>query len=324
MYFWQEVAFGKLSVNERSLVTDNNGEQIQLGQGGVLQRTDYLSTKYGMREQDYAAINTEDALFWIDIVNKAVVMCRNNQVVNYGETLNVQNILNKDVDTLLYNRPTIHYDLQNNELLCKCLTDNRQLVFNTKYGHAASVYTRSYKDIIDFNNTLLGIAINNGNFVFIKYNNITNAELGQNIIFLSPTVLSFVVNSSPSQTKVFDNQKVVTMSREWNAYGETDTPDPELPYYLKREYTDRQANYFTNKTYKFETSIKQTSSKPETMTDREGNICYAIPREGTVDFTTGYGNRMRGKWLKVTITDEDPKQDYCISHIITKFRQSFS
>lgn len=319
MYFWQEVAFGKLSVNERSLVTDNNGEQIQLGQGGVLQRTDYLSTKYGMREQDYAAINTEDALFWIDIVNKAVVMCRNNQVVNYGETLNVQNILNKDVDTLLYNRPTIHYDLQNNELLCKCLTDNRQLVFNVKYGHAASVYTRSYKDIIDFNNTLLGIATNNGNFVFIKYNNITNAELGQKSEFLSPTVLSFVVNSSPSQTKVFDNQKVVTMSREWEA-----SQQDALPYYLKSEYTDRQANYFTNKEYKFETSIKQTSSKPEAMTDREGNICYAIPREGAVDFATGYGNRMRGKWLKVTITDKDPKQDYCISHIITKFRQSFS
>lgn len=322
IYFWQEGAFGKLSVNERSLVTDNNGEQIQLGQGGVLQRTDYLSTKYGMREQDYAAINTEDALFWIDMVNKAVVMYRGNQVVNYGEALNVQNILNKDVDTLLYNRPTIHYDLQNNELLCKCLTSNRQLVFNTKYGHAVSVYTRSYKDIIDFNNTLLGIATNNGNFVFIKYNNITNEEFDGN--FMSPTVLSFVVNSSPSQTKVFDNQKVVTMSRQWNAYGETDTPDPELPYYLKSEYTDRQANYFTNKEYKFETSIKQTSSKPEAMTDREGNICYAIPREGTVDFATGYGNRMRGKWLKVTITDYDPEQDYCISHIITKFRQSFS
>jgi len=48
VYFWQNSAFGKLSVNERSLVTDDNGEQIVLGKGGVLQNVDYISTKYGM------------------------------------------------------------------------------------------------------------------------------------------------------------------------------------------------------------------------------------------------------------------------------------
>ena len=44
LYFWQTYAFGKLSVNERSLVTDNNNNTVQLGQGGVLQRADYIST----------------------------------------------------------------------------------------------------------------------------------------------------------------------------------------------------------------------------------------------------------------------------------------
>ena len=36
IYFWQNQAFGRLSVNERSLVTDNNSNTVQLGQGGVL------------------------------------------------------------------------------------------------------------------------------------------------------------------------------------------------------------------------------------------------------------------------------------------------
>lgn len=320
MYFWQEVAFGKLSVNERSLVTDDNGEHIQLGQGGVLQRTDYISTKYGMREQDYSAVNTEDAVFWIDILNKAVVMCRNNQVMNYGEMLNVQNILNTDI---VQDIPTIHYDLQNNELLCKCLSSGKQLVFNTKYGYASSVYTRNYDDAIIFNNTVVGMHINSNShdIEFVKYNNIKDSEFNNSFL---PTVISFVVNGSPSQTKVFDNQKIVTMARAWNAYAAADTPNPELPNYLKKEYTNDQANYFTNKLYKFETSIKQTSSKPNAMTDREGNICYDIPREGSVSFDTGYGNRMRGKWLKVTIQDNAPKKDYCISHVVTKFRQSYS
>jgi len=36
LYFWQPSAFGKLSVNERSLITDENSNKIQLGTGGVL------------------------------------------------------------------------------------------------------------------------------------------------------------------------------------------------------------------------------------------------------------------------------------------------
>ena len=63
-------------MNERSLVTDDQGETIQLGQGGVLNRTDYISTQYGMRERDFSAISTEDALYWIDIQNKAILMCK--------------------------------------------------------------------------------------------------------------------------------------------------------------------------------------------------------------------------------------------------------
>jgi hypothetical protein len=73
MYFWQNSAFGKLSVNERSLVTDNNGDTIQLGQGGVLNRVDYISSKYGMRNQDYCSTDTEDSVFWIDAKNRAVL-----------------------------------------------------------------------------------------------------------------------------------------------------------------------------------------------------------------------------------------------------------
>lgn len=59
----------------------------------------------------------------------------------------------------------------------------------------------------------------------------------------------------------------------------------------------------------------------EPYTDREGNIIYNVPR-----FTdeNGYGNRIRGKWMRVNINNEDPKEYFTLSHIITKFRQSYS
>ena len=73
---WQKRAFGKLSVNERSLVTDENSNTVQLGEGGVLERVDYLDTTHGMREGDFAAITIGGSVYWIDADNR--------MVINYG------------------------------------------------------------------------------------------------------------------------------------------------------------------------------------------------------------------------------------------------
>lgn len=324
LYFWQEGAFGKLSVNERSLVTDDNGETVQLGQGGVLQRVDYLSTKYGMRKQDFCAISTEDAIFWIDVVNKAILSCRQNQVANYGEALNVQNLINSGMlpNDQKDHRPTIYYDIQSNELLCQAFaprTQNekmQQLVFNTKFNIATSAYTRQYDNAIVFSNVIVGLNINADNRVEFTQYNYLNAG---NWVLLKPTVLEFVVNSSASQTKVFDNQKVVTLSRNGQ-----EEEEYEGGHLKSKTYWNKNGSYITqyidNKEYAFRTDIKTTTNKPNAVADREGNIVYDIPRVGNND----WGDRMRGKWMIERITDNKPKQDYCISHIITKFRQSYS
>lgn len=73
LFYWQDHAFGKFSVNERSLVNDQNSNTIMLGQAGILSRYDYISTKYGMRLHDFCAMSTENGICWVDINNKAVV-----------------------------------------------------------------------------------------------------------------------------------------------------------------------------------------------------------------------------------------------------------
>lgn len=287
IYFWQNQAFGKLSVNERSLVTDNNSNTVQLGQGGVLQRTDYVDTRYGMRPEDYSAISAEGSIYWIDIMNRAIVMSNGQSVINLGEQLNVQSYINANISD---NIPTIHYDLQNNELLCKCLKDGKQMVFNIKLNVATSVYDREYEDIIVFNNVLFGIIGER----LRKYNYIQGTPL-----YEGSTRLEFVVNPSAGLTKTFDNQEIVTMYR--GSYVEDNS-------------------YIEDKQFSFTTNIIDTIQKnPDGCTDREGNVRYAIPR-----YAENYGNRMRGKWMKVDIEDYKPKYEHSISHILTKFRQSFS
>lgn len=330
LYYWQEQAFGKLSVNERSLVKDENSNTIQLGQGGVLQRTDYLSTQYGMREQDYAAIAVQNNVYWIDRDNKAIV-AYNQGVANFGEIMNVQNVVNEYFDDV--RRPTIEYDLQNYELVCNFLTrkdpesrdKNLELVFNLKLNCATSVYTRDYDNHIYFNNKLFGLKL--GDELSAKQYNYLESDYEPTY---SPVMLSFSVNSNASQTKVFDNQKIVLV----NGPGQLDETSEDmlitkagmnvfaaLKGYKMSDYVyHSRVPFLATKQFSFTTDMDSTEQDPEMYTDRENNICYALPRLGSAD----YGDRLRGKWLKVDIVDDKPTELLAISHIITSVRKSYS
>lgn len=294
LFYWQDHAFGKFSVNERSLINDQNGNTIMLGQAGILSRYDYISTKYGMRLYDFCAISTEQAIYWVDINNKAIVAANSNSAVNYGEQVGVQNIIN---DKISNNIPKVDYDLQNNELLCKCLNSEEQLIFNVKYNFATSIYNRNYMNMAYIKNHLYGLRIKN-NKLYIDKHNYLSSKVGG---YLKPLVLEYVINPSASITKVFDNQQIIP---------------------IKRDSFKNAAQILNKVNMAFETDIvSKTLAKIEPYNDREGNITYAVPR-----YTVGggYGNRIRGKWMKVNITNENPIDYFTISHIITKFRQSFS
>jgi len=157
LFYWQEHGFGRFSVNERSLINDQNGNTIMLGQADILSRFDYISTYFGMRKYDFCAVSTEQGVYWADINNKAVVAADSSKALNYSEQLNVQNIINGSISE---DYPKVHYDLQNNELVCKMLNDEQQLVFNTKFGIATSIYDRDYDDILDIKNHMYGIKQN--------------------------------------------------------------------------------------------------------------------------------------------------------------------
>lgn len=294
LYYWQDQAFGKFSVNERSLVNDQNSNTIMLGQAGILSRYDYMSTKYGMRLHDFCAKTTENGLFWIDINNKAVMGVVNGQVVNYGEHTGVQNIINQNITTDV---PYVDYDLQNNELLCKCFGDD-QLVFNTKYGIATAIYNRVYRALFSIKNhlySLSNVQVDPTFYItklnYIKHNNSRS--------YLTPVQLEFIVNPSASVTKVFDSQQIVPI-----------------------KMSDNGSSSFTNKlTMSFQTDIcNRNQYNVDAYTDREGNIIYNVPRYDNQQ----YGSRIRGKWMKVGINKIQPDDLFTISHVITKFRQSFS
>ena len=297
LYYWQDHACGKFSVNERSLINDQNSNTIMLGQAGILSRYDYISTRYGMRLHDFCAKSTETGVFWVDINNKAVVGLDQAKAINYGENLNVQNIINHNITSDI---PKVDFDLQNDELLCKCF-GNDQIVFSTKYNIATSNYTRRYSDMVYIKNHIYGISISDtGRLNMTKYNYLNYS----NYSYLAPMKLEFIVNPNASVTKVFDSQQLIPIKRD--RFTSTD-----------------HANILDNTTMSFETDIvnKTYGNNMEPYTDREGNIIYNIPRWSNEG---GYGHRIRGKWLRVDINNTNPTEYFTLSHIVTKFRQSYS
>ena len=179
------------------------------------------------------------------------------------------------------------------------------------------MYNRNYIDIASIKNHMYGYNANKNGVLFTKYN-----YLGSTNSFLKPLAVSLVVNPSASTTKVFDSQQLVPAKRiEWD--GKEILPKGnDLSDRLQFKNPGFWTTFFENinASFSFETDINDTDNLIEAYTDREGNIIYNIPRYGSGN----YGNRLRGKWMRVNFTAENPNEYTTISHVITKFRQSYS
>ena len=66
LIYWQKHAIGVLSVNERMLVTTEDDNKLALGYGGILDRYDYISTIYGMNNNERCCIDSDSTLYWWD------------------------------------------------------------------------------------------------------------------------------------------------------------------------------------------------------------------------------------------------------------------
>ena len=65
LLYWQTDAVGVLSVLDRSVIADQEGKSTTLGQGTVLQRYDYISTKIGLNTR-FSITQSLNGVYWYD------------------------------------------------------------------------------------------------------------------------------------------------------------------------------------------------------------------------------------------------------------------
>jgi len=142
LIFWQEKATGILQVNERTIVNDNDSKDIMLSVGEVGQRYDYISTLYGMKENQRSFTNSDTTLYWWDGNKKEIVAHSNNySSVPLSTTNNVKKYLISRNETRL---PSLMYDYNNKEVVFNVVdgTDNNKesLIYNEVVKAFTSVY----------------------------------------------------------------------------------------------------------------------------------------------------------------------------------------
>lgn len=297
--FFQEQSFGALSVNDRSVATDNSGQNIVLGTGGVLDRYDYYSNTYGMYKQQFCSVCTTGGMYWFDSHNNVICLFDGQSVVQLSKQGKVQNILNKYKKD---NNFKVFYNNRYNEVVFNVLSDDMQIVYNEMIGKFTSTLTIPFDGAIQFFNGEYLVKKNDTVCVY-QYDYLDKSPKSTNQQLLSSYV-KYVVAQQPLITKVFDNQEIVT-------YENLQLQD------VIRDYDD----YFSkNHKYTWQTeSQKIESSLEEQITLRENNHRFAIPRADGL-----FGNRTRGKVMICSIEDVKPNPAMAIQYIITKYRQSWS
>lgn len=297
--FFQEQSFGVLSVNDRSVATDNSGQNIVLGTGGVLDRYDYYSNTYGMHKQQFCAVCTTGGMYWFDSHNNVICLFDGQSVVQLSKQGKVQNLLNKYKKNDNFK---VFYNNRYNEVVFNVLSDDMQIVYNEMLGKFTSVLTIPFDGAIQFFNGEYLVKKNDTVCIY-QYDYLDESPKSTNQQLLSSYV-KYVVSQQPLVTKVFDNQEIVTYEN----------------LQLQETISDEDDYFSKNHKYVWQTeSQKIESNLEEQITLRENNHRFAIPRADGL-----FGNRARGKVMICSIEDIKPNPAMAIQYIITKYRQSWS
>ena len=299
LLFWQQKAFGVLSVNERSITTDNSGNDVILGDGGVLSRYDYFSNKFGMCKQQFCVASSNGGAYWCDTHNNVLCMFGGDSVIELSKQGKVQGLINSKAD----GSSGVFYDNKNNELVFNVLEYKQQIAFNESIGKFTSVYTMPFDGHIDFFNGLYLVNTIDDEINIFQYDCISENGLKDTQNQQIECYLRYVVNQQPLVTKVFDNQSIVTQEDL-----------QRIPVYDKDDY------FSINHKYSWTTPmISSYSTLKDSITVRENNHRFAIPRAGGL-----YGGRIRGKYMICEMTSKKPRYTAAIQFITTKYRLSWS
>lgn len=294
LFYFQDTAVGIASANERSLITDDNNNQLVLGTGGILSRFDYVTILNGSSIQnDRSIMNSDNVMYWYDY-DKNEICAYNGQVNILSKEKNVQSYLNEMYDQKR-NVNLAFYDKKYNEAWFKFY--DKSLIFNEQLGRFTSFYTFNPDWALQFSDKIITIK-DNGYYIINTLDTDGLSEVDKT------AKIQFVVNKDAMTTKTFDNISIAGEMLDQNGANMTAGLVNSILFNTKHQLA--------------------TATQP-TFDYRENTYRLPVPRQDTnnEDTSLSYPARMRGKTMVCDYEfDTNNEKTFKIPFITTTYRYS--
>jgi hypothetical protein len=320
LYFWQDKGFGALSVNTRSLISDNSTSQLVLGTGGVLDRYDYIDNSMGSISQ-FGLITGKDGLYWYDTLNN--VFCKyKGSVESLSKIKGIQSYLNNfgDQSTICIGVPDNKYT----ECIFTLINGNNQKVtfayneiigaFTSTYSYLPTVYLSSYDQHYYTTKDNNEIYLHNNGTVCNFYS------------ITSPSHITFIVNDNFHETKIFGNLEYETKSLSYTITGNInnyyDTFNT-LAVYNTKQHSGNVSIVTNNSTIGYNTSKKENTFV--TMMPRNivtTSSIYDVDVQSPSNWNTSrlFKEKMRDKYIIVSLTyNNSTNKNLSLPFVVTNY-----
>jgi hypothetical protein len=260
LHAFQKRAFGVASVNDRSIINDDTGTGIVLGESGVLPRFDYVSQNVGSWHQSSFATSPRGILFY-NVLDSGLYLYS-------GEGL--PDITDQKIKNWLYshtrgeiqtndipdrgNTPrigmTATYDNRNKEFLITFLDDSNEESFTIAYADTKNVITsfRTPKPSVYINDNVNIFAPipQQDRTIHLMNNGLRGSFFGNAPV---DSELDIIINPNPDLPKVLDNLSWMSLV--------TDSSDNEINLDTISELTIETTQQTTGVRTNFTRSLRE-------------------------------------------------------------------
>ena len=120
LYYWQDRAVGYMPINEKTMMTDPLGGQVQLGVGGEFTSFEQQADFYGNQHQ-WGLVEVEDGFCWVDFRRRSFIY----MTTRFGIT---ETSIKKGISSILHD--SLFNDLTNND---NCIKSGIVCGFDSEY-----------------------------------------------------------------------------------------------------------------------------------------------------------------------------------------------
>ena len=270
LFSFQDRGVGVFSINPVAVTTTTDSASLVLGTGAVIQNHKYIEENLGSKHQ-WSVLSTNKSLYWVDILTNSIYKLSTREGVSeISRIKGVKNFFEKLLETSSLNETTYDslngekqfgdcpiirsgivagHDAKNNEVLFSfvdrvkrrrgdndiyilepdsqtiCFSETTQ-TFTSYYDYTTPLYINTQDKLLSLNPFSL-------NTLYLHNNGQYTSWYGATV----STLVRFITNKNPLDTKVFDNY-------EWHTevLSETDVNIPDVTWTYLHCENDYQNN----------------------------------------------------------------------------------